>query len=352
MRANTRKKPQLSLSATVKARASLILVSTIERLGTRGALAGGRQGKGPKMNYLRSAAVLASVSLVALVAGCSSEAADVSQGDAVPSTEVMSKGLAPRYTPTGPVCPDDYSPEKPAFYQVQASRVAKYLFGGNDPFDTSIDPATGDLASNSKEFGEYGLAKPDMTNPACQEAAKCMHLIHDSLYPPASRDQKTPTPTSTLKGGPLDKACGLVVDTFKMELSSSVPASDWNVMRECSVNLDGCWGYGVSGFFHGEETTSCDAKDADQKTCGKRYLDFDPGPADLTANLAGYTGATASAVYTNTGVPTTVVVWPSYFYSGGSWPAGTPCSNGGMTAGQTTTKAIVLNSSGTQRKCM
>lgn len=310
------------------------------------------------MNYLRSAVVvLASASLIALAAGCSSEATDGPSADVAPSTEVMSS-IEPQYTPPPgslPVCPDEYSPEKPAFYQVQASRVAKYLFGGNDPFDMTIDPATGDPVGFSNEFGEYGRAKPDMGNAACMEAQKCIRTIHDSLYPPKSRDQKySLIPTSYLKSGPLDKACGLEVDTFKMVLSSSVPASDWAVMNQCSVNLDGCWGYGVSGFFHGVETVSCDSKDADQKTCGQRWLDFDPEPAALGAALGSWSGATAGATYVNTGVKTTVIEWSGSTWTSASWlPVGTPCSTGPLPAGEVTKMAIVAQYPGSaNKKCL
>jgi hypothetical protein len=77
-----------------------------------------------------------------------------------------------------------------------------------------------------------------------------------------------------------------------------------------------------------------------------------PGPADLVSDLTGTTGATAQAVYANSGVPTRVLLWPSYFVSGGSYPAGMPCSTYGIGAGTRTTKVIVVNTSGTQRKCV
>jgi hypothetical protein len=77
-----------------------------------------------------------------------------------------------------------------------------------------------------------------------------------------------------------------------------------------------------------------------------------PGPADLKAPLTGSTGATADAVFVNTGTPTRVLLWSSTFVPGGTYPAGTPCSTYGLSAGERTTKVIVVNASGTQRKCV
>jgi hypothetical protein len=76
-----------------------------------------------------------------------------------------------------------------------------------------------------------------------------------------------------------------------------------------------------------------------------------PGPADVVSDLTGTTGATAQAVYANSGVPTRVVLWPNYWVTGGSYPAGTPCSNYGIGVGTRTTKVIIVNSSGSQRRC-
>lgn len=76
-----------------------------------------------------------------------------------------------------------------------------------------------------------------------------------------------------------------------------------------------------------------------------------PEPADLTAPLTGTNGATAAAVFTNSGIATRVVVWPIVFTLGGTAAAGTPCSPYGLAPGDRTTRVIVLNSSGTMRKC-
>jgi hypothetical protein len=77
-----------------------------------------------------------------------------------------------------------------------------------------------------------------------------------------------------------------------------------------------------------------------------------PGPAELKAPLFGSTGATADAVFVGTLEGTRVLLWSSIFTSGGTAPAGTPCSTYGLSTGQRTTKVIVVNASGTQRKCV
>jgi hypothetical protein len=78
-----------------------------------------------------------------------------------------------------------------------------------------------------------------------------------------------------------------------------------------------------------------------------------PGPADLTAPLTGSSGVTANAVFVSTAAPTKVLLWSSSYLSGGTaYPAGTPCSTWGLSAGERTTKQIQVNASGTQRKCV
>ena len=75
-----------------------------------------------------------------------------------------------------------------------------------------------------------------------------------------------------------------------------------------------------------------------------------PEPADLTASLSGSTGATAAAVYSNTFVPTRVLLWPATWTAGGTAAAGTPCSTYGLPVGSRATKTIQLSASGL-RKC-
>ena len=73
-----------------------------------------------------------------------------------------------------------------------------------------------------------------------------------------------------------------------------------------------------------------------------------PEPARLTADLSGPTGATAAAVFVSSAQPTKVLNWPATL-TPGSAPAGTPCSNGPLAPGQTTTKRIQVY--GSLRKC-
>lgn len=73
-----------------------------------------------------------------------------------------------------------------------------------------------------------------------------------------------------------------------------------------------------------------------------------PQPADTKAPLANSTGATAAAVYSDTKLPTTVVVWPGSFQPG-NVAAGTPCSTYGLPAGSRTSK--VIEAKGPLRRC-
>lgn len=306
------------------------------------------------MNYLRSAIVLASVSIVALVAGCN-DGSDVTTEDVTPTTAVREKGVDTQASGST-VCVQDIggSDKDAAFLQVQASRVSKYLMGGNDPFDTSG-------AGYSPEYGAAGMKDPDMGNAKCVDAAKIIHQMHDKLYPPPTEkcDPKlmirtkegyvcpSPAPTSSVSSGPLGSACYLKADTFGFTVSPQDP--DWPNLLDVALLLDGCWGEGLSGFFWVKEGIVWGAGNKDQKV---NVFGTDPEPADLTDPLSGSTGATAGAVFTNTGVPTKVVLWPGWFTGGGGWPAGTPCSTYGLAPGATTSKQIVLNSTGTQRKCI
>jgi hypothetical protein len=357
------------------------------------------------MNYLRSVVLLASsASLVALIAGCNADVAD----DVAPSTEVE-KGVQPKAV-AGSICVQDVggTDKDAAFLQVQASRVAKYLFGGNDPFSTEVN-AYGKPVAWSKEFGTAGTKSPDLANADCRDGVDLIHKLHDKIYPPPSKDcieqakgmraewekkygqyvgkeeyadklPPVPVPacydlpgTAWVESGPLDTACHLPADTFGVNVPDSDPDIDKTVMEKAAVLLDGCWGKGISGFLwvdtgyktppsSGSTTPTCDPKQY-PKGCpeeeGRRpgpikvnIFGTDPGPADLKAPLFGSSGATADAVFTNTTVATKVLLWPGTYTSGNSSPAGTPCNTIGMGTGERTTKQIVVNLSGTQRKCI
>jgi hypothetical protein len=314
------------------------------------------------MNHLRSAVVLASfASLVALVAGCN-EGSDVSTDDVKPSVEVGSKGLEPQYTPPPLICPQDvgYSDKEAAFFQVQASRVAKYLFGGNDPFDTSVD-AYGNVVGASKEFGPWGTKEPDLANPECQTAVQIIHHLHEKLYPttPKTCDPKTmiytragyvcptPAPTASLTNGGLSSACNLKADTFGFAVNAS--DADWTSMRDVAPYLDGCWGKGLSGFWWTKEGVILDPKNETKMN----IVGTDPEPADLGAPLGSTTGATAAATYVNTGTATNVVEWPGSWVSGSYLTPGTPCSTTPLPAGALTSQQIVsASATSSYRKCL
>ncbi len=74
-----------------------------------------------------------------------------------------------------------------------------------------------------------------------------------------------------------------------------------------------------------------------------------PEPAHLTAPLSNSNGAAASAVYSNSNSPTTVVRWPSSWAFNTTLKAGTPCSTVALSAGMITTQ--VIHAQGNYRKC-
>jgi hypothetical protein len=75
-----------------------------------------------------------------------------------------------------------------------------------------------------------------------------------------------------------------------------------------------------------------------------------PEPAQLTAGLAGGSGASAAAVFVNTKVETKVVKWPSTWTANTTLAAGTPCSPTDLAVGQEVTRFI--QASGNYRKCV
>jgi len=66
----------------------------------------------------------------------------------------------------------------------------------------------------------------------------------------------------------------------------------------------------------------------------------DPTVATLTDNLGVTQGASASAYWSDTGVPTSVVEWPGTVQSG-SWAPGMPCSTTGLYPGAQAGRHIV-----------
>ena len=76
-----------------------------------------------------------------------------------------------------------------------------------------------------------------------------------------------------------------------------------------------------------------------------------PGPAKLSAALAGTSGATAAAVYVGSNQPTSVRYYSSSWTSDSQGPAaGTPCSSVALARDQVATKVIQVQ--GSYRRCI
>lgn len=245
--------------------------------------------------------------------GCADPEPTSNEG-VVPNVEPK---VTPRWSPTlsGGVCPDKAlgSTEPPEWYQARATSVIQYVVGGKDPFD----PA--EVSSN----------------PACKDAWVNATKLRDMISPPSSKT----APTATLQAAFADKVCGLPAALYRIDISSQVPASVWDEQRKTGDLLDKCWGVGVSGFYYADPTQD-----------KYRRIYIDPEPARLTADLSGSTGATAAAVYTNTGTGTTVRKWPGTYISTASPPTpGQPCSTSDLANGSETLK--ILQGSGTWRRC-
>jgi hypothetical protein len=77
---------------------------------------------------------------------------------------------------------------------------------------------------------------------------------------------------------------------------------------------------------------------------GDTWIEFDPATARTTSTLSGANGASASAVFVNDGVATTVRKWPgslTFCSLGSNCPRpGQPCSTGDMAAGWETNRQI------------
>lgn len=260
----------------------------------------------------RSAIVVTASIFATLVVGCA--ASEPGDDDARVSVDTS---VAPQWSPplTGGVCPDPAlgSTEKTEWYQAKATSVMQYLVGGKDPFT------------------------PDevMYNPACKEAQINATNLRNMISPSSSKIAAT----AVLQAAYSDKVCGLPAALYALDISSQISPSAWDAQKKTGQLLDKCWGVGVSGFYYADPTQD--------KT---RRIYIDPEPARLTTDLYGSTGATAAAVYTNTGAATNVIKWPSsYTWSSSPPPAGTPCSNGDVPWGTETLKLI--QGSGSYRRC-
>jgi hypothetical protein len=107
------------------------------------------------------------------------------------------------------------------------------------------------------------------------------------------------------------------------------------VVAGAGAKLDLCWGVGASGFLHSSQDGL--------------YTYIDPEPVVTTQSLSGSNGATAAAVYQNSGTSTSVVKWYSTGIFAPNLGAGTPCSTSDLPSGGTATKAILA--SGSYKRC-
>lgn len=226
--------------------------------------------------------------------------------------------VTPKWTPHihAGTCPDPAlgSTEKTEWYQAKATSVIQYVVGGKDPF--TYDEVT--------------------YNPSCKQAQINATRLRNMIAPSSSKVSAT----AWLQAAFSDKVCGLPSALYAIEISNQVSVSDWEAQKKTGELLDKCWGLGVSGFYY------ADPNEQDKV----RTVYIDPEPARLTTDLYGATGATAAAVYTNTGTNTNVIKWPSsYTWSSAPPLPGIPCSNGDIPWGTETLK--IIQGSGSYRRC-
>jgi hypothetical protein len=222
--------------------------------------------------------------------------------------------VTPQWSPplTGGTCPDPAL--RPEWYQAKATTVIQYLVGGKDPF--------------TPEEVTY--------NVSCKEAQELTTNLRNMINPPYGA--KT-APTATLQAATSGNVCTLPAALYAIDISSQVPTSVWDAQRNVGKQLDDCWGVGVSGFYYADPT---------QDRVRRIYID--PEPARLTKDLFGSTGATAAAVYVNTGAETVVMKWPgSSTWSASPPPAGLPCSTGDIPWNTETLK--IIQGTGSTRRC-
>jgi hypothetical protein len=253
----------------------------------------------------RSALAIVTGSILAtLVVGCAASEPDYQ--DVRVSADTSATPLASPPLTAG-ICPDPaYSTEPAPYYQAKATSVVGYLFGGVSPF-------------TKKELDG---------NPECKASLECATLLRDQLYRGGA----------TLHPALKESVCGLAAAVYAVDIAAQLSPPVWDAIASCGARLDGCWGIGVSGFYHARP---------DQKGRG---VYIDPEPARLSQNLTGSTGATAAAVYTSSGGELNAVKWPgSYTSSASPPPAGTPCATGDLPEGYETLK--ILQGSGAYRRC-
>lgn len=229
--------------------------------------------------------------------------------------------VTPQWSPplTGGTCPDpSYSKEATEWYQAKATTVIQYLVGGKEPFTSD------ELSYNSD----------------CKAAFNNLVDLRNMVTPTVSAKGATAT-LATLKMVSSGTVCTLPSSLYALDFSYQVSTSVWDTQQKVGAQLDGCWGIGVSGFYY------ADPSNVENKT---RRIYIDPEPARMVKDLIGLTGATAAAVYSNTGTAVDAVKYPASWVNVASPAApGLPCSTTDLAAGNETFK--VLQASGTWRRC-
>jgi hypothetical protein len=191
-------------------------------------------------------------------------------------------------------------------HQQNATKAFKYVLGG------STNPATGSL----------GLALTNFRTKISQGKMQ--------VYSPVAT-----TICGQLAGKARVAAIGLTL-------------AEANQLKGLGDLANSTWGTGASSFLYVDGATV-----RQDPTDPTKYIFtawFDPEPAKLTQSLSGSTGATAAAVYANSGVSTSVIKWVSTA-AAGSAAAGTPCTTGDASVDIQTTKVIQVLSNG-YRRCL
>jgi hypothetical protein len=180
-----------------------------------------------------------------------------------------------------------------------------------------------------------GGAAPSLpSNPGCNTALGRLRTIRDSIS--NGKYGVFASNSATVCGQQAGLLTLRQVNSVGNPVSVSTDAA--RTFSDAAEALEACYGNGsgVSGFFHPDSNG----------------LEIDPEPANLTQPLTGSNGASAAAVYVNSGGPTSVVKWsPTFVQTANPPAAGTPCSTGNLDTNGQTLKLIQAGS-GNFRKCI
>jgi hypothetical protein len=267
------------------------------------------------MNSRAAIAVATSILATFAVVGCAAG----EPGTDTDARVAVDTNVSPTYTPvlTAGVCPDGSTMPK-EWYQGKATSVMQYLVGGNLPW-------------TKEELDKV---------PECYAAYEATTQLRAMLANSKSG--------ANLQAAYSDFVCTLPAALYKIDFSQEISADFYSKMEKTGPWLDACWGVGVSGFYYAEPSATSGQEKLRYPPPRRVYID--PEPARLAKDLFGVTGATAAAVYTNTGTEVAVLKWPSSWINPASPPLpGQPCSTSDLPNGTETLK--ILQGSGTWRRC-